>query len=166
MPSGSYPRNQKHLDALARARSFIVRGPVSEETKRKISEAKKKRVTENCSYCGGLVSIKPSVAKRYGRHFCSRRCYSDFRRHLLPKEEQHAYGTGHSDEERQRRIKCRSITNHAIRDGKLTRMPCEKCGELPSEAHHENYDKPLDVRWLCPRHHRDIHKRYGRPLRS
>lgn len=23
--------------------------------------------------------------------------------------------------------------------------------------HHEDYDRPLDVRWLCARHHADVH---------
>lgn len=45
----------------------------------------------------------------------------------------------------------------AIRGGTLTREPCETCGEAKSEAHHDDYTKPLDVRWLCRRHHRWHH---------
>jgi hypothetical protein len=47
--------------------------------------------------------------------------------------------------------------NNAIRDGKLKRQPCEKCGGN-AQAHHDDYSKPLDVRWLCTRHHADRHK--------
>lgn len=37
--------------------------------------------------------------------------------------------------------------------------PCEVCGRTEGiEKHHENYDKPFEVRWLCKRHHLDIHK--------
>lgn len=43
--------------------------------------------------------------------------------------------------------------SNAIRDGRLARQPCEVCGD-PAEAHHEDYSKPLDVQWLCFKHHR------------
>lgn len=26
-----------------------------------------------------------------------------------------------------------------------------------SQAHHEDYARPLDVRWLCFKHHRETH---------
>lgn len=51
----------------------------------------------------------------------------------------------------------RNAVSNAIRDGKLTRQPCKVCGSLESEAHHEDYSKPLDVVWLCFKHHREIH---------
>jgi ribosomal protein S27AE len=37
----------------------------------------------------------------------------------------------------------------AIESGKLIRQPCERCGELKTDAHHEDYGKSLDVIWLC-----------------
>lgn len=43
---------------------------------------------------------------------------------------------------------------YAIRTGKLTRLPCEICAEPKTQAHHEDYNKPLEVRWLCFRCHR------------
>ena len=48
---------------------------------------------------------------------------------------------------------------NAVRDGRLVRLGCEVCGSERSEAHHDDYTKPLDVRWLCRRHHADAH--YG-----
>ena len=54
------------------------------------------------------------------------------------------------------KVAARMALNNAVRDGKLERLPCEVCG-APSEAHHEDYSKPLEVRWLCPQHHREIH---------
>jgi len=50
-----------------------------------------------------------------------------------------------------------TITSNAIRDGKLVRKPCEVCGMEPAEAHHDDYSKPLDVRWLCRVHHLEHH---------
>jgi hypothetical protein len=46
---------------------------------------------------------------------------------------------------------------NAIRDKKIKRAPCVICGESKSQGHHEDYDKPLDVVWLCVRHHQDRH---------
>lgn len=40
---------------------------------------------------------------------------------------------------------------------KLERKPCEVCGAEKAEAHHEDYTKPLDVNWLCKRHHAERH---------
>lgn len=47
--------------------------------------------------------------------------------------------------------------NHATRSGRLASQPCEKCGRHDAQAHHDDYSKPLDVRWLCPPHHRAEH---------
>jgi len=39
-------------------------------------------------------------------------------------------------------------------------MPCEICGCEKSEAHHDDYSRPLDVRWLCRVHHLMHHGNY------
>ena len=49
------------------------------------------------------------------------------------------------------------ITGNYIRDGKIIRMPCEKCGNVKSEAHHDDYSLPLSIRWLCKKHHAEHH---------
>jgi ribosomal protein S27AE len=48
--------------------------------------------------------------------------------------------------------------NNALRSGKVIKQKCEKCGAKNAEAHHDDYAKPLDVRWLCGKHHRRRHK--------
>lgn len=50
--------------------------------------------------------------------------------------------------------------SNAVRDGKLDKLPCFVCGELEVEGHHPNYDAPLDVVWLCVKHHKEVHRRY------
>jgi hypothetical protein len=55
-------------------------------------------------------------------------------------------------------------TARAIRSGQLIRQPCEVCGNAKSEAHHPDYSKPLDVRWLCRVHHRMEHGAYTEPI--
>lgn len=48
--------------------------------------------------------------------------------------------------------------NYAIHKGEITRQPCEKCGtDQRVHAHHEDYSKPYDVRWLCYICHKKTH---------
>ena len=53
----------------------------------------------------------------------------------------------------------RAILRREVLAGRITKKPCEICGETKNiQAHHEDYSKPLDVIWLCPKHHAWIHK--------
>lgn len=65
------------------------------------------------------------------------------------------------------KIKSESILNNVIRDGKIKKPnECELCHKkIPQNAcrgslhaHHEDYSKPLDVIWVCPKCHKKIHK--------
>lgn len=51
------------------------------------------------------------------------------------------------------KTKARSKVAIAVRAGKLVRQPCEICREPNAQAHHEDYSRPFDVRWLCQSHH-------------
>lgn len=52
------------------------------------------------------------------------------------------------------------VTHNALRDGRLIRKEsCEQCSStLFIEAHHDDYTKPLDVRWLCRACHYAWHR--------
>jgi hypothetical protein len=55
------------------------------------------------------------------------------------------------------KYKARYTVSNAIRDGRMERQPCEICGAPDAQTHHDDYSKPLDVRWLCFVHHRELH---------
>jgi len=81
------------------------------------------------------------------------------------REYDRARGNRQSTEKiKERRIKnpqkyqAQTAVNNAIRDGRLFKKPCEVCGSLCVHGHHNDYSRPLDVRWLCPVHHKEAHK--------
>lgn len=49
------------------------------------------------------------------------------------------------------------IVGRALSTGALKRGRCEVCGAAKVDAHHDHYDRPLEVRWLCRRHHTRLH---------
>lgn len=52
--------------------------------------------------------------------------------------------------------KARDMVNARVRRGTMSKGPCERESDDclgPIQAHHDDYSKPLDVRWLCARHH-------------
>ena len=53
----------------------------------------------------------------------------------------------------------KTLTWNAIKSGLLKKQPCEVCGIEYTEAHHDDYSKPLEVRWLCIKHHNEHHVR-------
>lgn len=55
------------------------------------------------------------------------------------------------------KTRARRMVLNAIRSGKVVRLPCEVCGDTKSQAHHTDYRQPLNVKWLCFKHHREEH---------
>lgn len=55
------------------------------------------------------------------------------------------------------RFKARAAANNAVANGSLVKLPCWVCGELEVEGHHPVYSMPLDVVWLCKKHHDQTH---------
>lgn len=57
------------------------------------------------------------------------------------------------------------IVRNAIRNGKFTQANncsvCDSTGKI--EGHHDDYTKPLEVRWLCEKCHKEWH-RHNKPI--
>lgn len=50
--------------------------------------------------------------------------------------------------------------NNAVRAGRVVKGPCEVCDSTGRvHGHHDDYTKPLEVRWLCPAHHSEERRR-------
>lgn len=56
------------------------------------------------------------------------------------------------------RIRANHALQEAVAAGKIHRGPCAVCGAARTVGHHENYSAPLEVVWLCHRHHAELHR--------
>lgn len=60
-------------------------------------------------------------------------------------------------DDRERRL-IRQRTYDTLARGR-EKEPCEGCGGPSAQLHHDDYDRPLDVRWLCPSCHGIEHRK-------
>ena len=51
----------------------------------------------------------------------------------------------------------RSILRQSIKDKRMIKGVCLFCGDPKTEGHHTDYTKPLEVIWLCRKHHVELH---------
>ena len=51
-----------------------------------------------------------------------------------------------------------SLVNRAKKLSILIAQPCQVCGKLNAFAHHDDYNKPLEVKWFCNYHHSEYHR--------
>lgn len=56
------------------------------------------------------------------------------------------------------KIKAKQLAAYALKTGKLKKGLCFICDSMYTEAHHEDYSKPLEVIWLCRQHHINYHR--------
>ena len=88
---------------------------------------------------------------RQGQSYC-RRCHAAYQR---ASRRPH----GALSEDQRRRAVARSYANVYQSRGKLTPQPCLVCGtDDEVEKHHEDYSRPLQVMWLCRKHHLMLHR--------
>lgn len=67
------------------------------------------------------------------------------------------------------KVRSRSALNGAVRRGLIKRpLECSRCGTSDGrrEGHHPDYNRPLDVQWLCPPCHNIVHPRQRRSGRK
>jgi hypothetical protein len=78
----------------------------------------------------------------------------------LLKERVRKYRKANPDKDR-----AHAAVKRAVHKGTLIKQPCEKCGGIDADAHHDDYTKPLEVQWLCRKHHSEWHT-HNTPIRA
>ena len=64
------------------------------------------------------------------------------------------------------KAKAHAIVSRQVRAERLFRELCEVCSKPETHAHHDDYAKPLNVRWLCAAHHSQWHRDNGEGLNA
>lgn len=131
-----------------------------------------------CSQTKPLDGFGVRSASPDGRTAACRDCLKERDRARYPKERStrlrrmrdYAAGPGKDKcnaakrnwiERNQEKRAAHILLNNALRSGRIERKPCEVCESPDTEAHHDDYTKPLDVRWLCDEHHKQHHHQEG-----
>ena len=110
---------------------------------------------------GRLNKCKSCTKKDVSANYKDKRdYYADYERKRFQTEKRKAMVLEYQRKRRENnpgKYKARNSVSNAVRDGRLERKSCEVCGDIKSQAHHDDYRKALDVRWLCRKHHLEHH---------
>ena len=119
---------------------------------------KKCKLLQQKIYRKTLQGIK--INKRYSKSFKSKLClkkYASTDKGKLSRKKR----TLNMFIKFPEKFKSRNIFRNSIAAKKIfKRNSCEICLNGPTEGHHEDYRKPLDVIWLCKRCHVKLHQQY------
>lgn len=127
---------------------------------------------KKCTRCGSVNEFPEDHPKRKG-YWCkpclsSAAVESAKRNRETKRKNNNAHSARTSSERAEATAKWRA--NHpekraahqavqtALRNGSLTKQPCEVCGGVERiHAHHDDYANQLGVNWLCHTHHMQRH---------
>ena len=112
---------------------------------------KKKVLKVDCAKCG-------KEKERLDQAYCNE-CKAEKKRQAYAKKKEQGIvdNSAKTDLEAFKR-KTRKLTHLLISQGYVEIKPCEVCGTTELlEAHHDDYNKPEQVRWLCRKHHAEHH---------
>lgn len=124
-----------------------------------------------CCGCGRILwleNFRKEKAKRLGRSYI---CYDCGRKHdkeygqkiresgeLNRKRKEKYHLLKRENPAEFQKFVARDRARYAIKAGKLPKGNCTGCGtDEDLQMHHDDYNKPLEVTWLCRQCHVDLH---------
>lgn len=132
---------------------FYKHPQMGDKTLNKCKQCTRKDVAENLAKRMLDPEFRIKEAERHRKKAIKQRSNPNYKVDPLKKRE----AMRKYKEKYPQKHKAKQLVANAIRSGKLNVFPCSKCGAINSEAHHEDYSKPLEVIWLCPKHHAERH---------
>jgi uncharacterized Zn finger protein (UPF0148 family) len=115
-----------------------------------------------CSTCG-MVLTKETRRYWKGKRYCASCDERATQEYYKIRKERLRISSENAKRNSKRTGPATAAVHVAVKKGILVRQPCEVCGATKYiDAHHEDYTKPLSVRWLCRSHHRQTHTRIAK----
>lgn len=122
---------------------------------------RKNLVCNTCAHCNEQFLADPCMIRKGGGVFCEFRCYMAARKKGTRLEQEYRLvAKKRKTQKGRKQLAAYHQVRKAIKEGRLIKTNCQSCMDAgkPVEAHHDDYDKPLEVRWLCRQCHNDVHK--------
>lgn len=99
-----------------------------------------------CSKCG----LYKEPERMFSQRYCSM-CHAENMRLTRPKHSE-------LNPTQKKKANARSYANEYLKRGKLKREPCQECKFEVTQFHHEDYDRPLEIKHLCRACHLELHR--------
>ena len=107
-----------------------------------------------CHWCGTHFETWKAWLRRGRGRFCSDTCKGKYGRSLQDQTGKNNNAWKHGQARSPARRRAWNAVAKAKAKGRLKAGSCAVCGATASvHAHHPNYDKPLEIVWLCRAHH-------------
>lgn len=133
---------------------------------------------KECTGCGQKLPLAAFYPHPYGKHGVAAKCKECVKeatriRRLDNLEKYRAAdrkrgcrnttkGQRKMRREKPNQYKAQTMIGNAKRDGYLHEEPCYQCGSAERlHAHHDDYLKPYNIRWLCAACHKAWHDEHG-----
>lgn len=91
----------------------------------------------HCAKCKEVLDL----TRIFRQSYC-KECHAEYQRNNRRKHNE-------LTPQAKKKANARSYANRYIKYGIIKKQPCSECGCEDAEMHHEDYSKPLDVKWLC-----------------
>lgn len=115
---------------------------------------------KRCPVCKRVLPLDEfwsNAGREDGRQVYCKACWAEYTKYRMSQTPSGRFRKIRRVVERNRRDpqkhRASLYVSCAVYFGDLQKQPCEKCGATKTEAHHDDYSKPLEVRWLCKTHH-------------
>ncbi len=123
----------------------------------------KEKKCSRCKEVRPITDFWKNKTKNDGYNYVCRICYRDTDRKRYYKDVKQSRKAKNEmsrkmAEKYPDRFRARRLLRYAVKIGSIEKFPCEVCEKEKSEGHHDDYGKPLEVKWLCSMCHSDLHR--------